>query len=94
MNKENGKRLVYFEWIKRTTNYCEKYKMIFYRVLFIHEHRGDGGGLKATPPLENFKKGPPPLKILPARLAKFFKANLGKILGKRAKFWAKTAKFQ
>ncbi len=53
-----------------------------------------GGGLKGYPPLENFKKGTPHLKILPAQPAKIFKAYLVKILGKIAKFGAKTAKFQ
>jgi hypothetical protein len=43
-----------------------------------------GGGLKATPPLENFKKGTPP---------KNFQSFLAKILEKIAKFGGKTAKF-
>jgi hypothetical protein len=60
---------------------------------------GDGGGvmvgLKGYPPWKISKRpSPPPLKILPAQPAKFFKTDLIKIWGKIAKFWAKTAKFQ
>jgi hypothetical protein len=51
------------------------------------------GGIKATIPLKNFKKGTP-LKILLAQPVKILRPFCSKILVKKAKFWGKYQNFK
>jgi hypothetical protein len=72
--KETKQNSIFFAKIKifEIPNKC----IVLHHIdaFFIHEHRGDGGGLKGLkpPPPENFKKGTPPSKNFAGTAGKNF----------------------